>query len=494
MATGLPSNLYTGGAAEFDTSPYVNFYAQTMARKQAKDEALNQYNENLFKTINPAGARTQDIPMFTEKVNEWQRFYQQNRDAIKNPRLDGGRAQSEFQARMVDAQNYIQQSKNEAKVYSDLVPLLRDPEKRSRIPESVIEELSLHDLPLGDPRRKSFNMASLIFDPKPLDVKTEEAYFGGLGKRFKMDELITGSMTDPNTFNRNITTTAAFGPEAKAGIASSGVQRYGFDPSFKKHIDDTLLDKGAYDQLNDVYKKEFGKDIQTGEEGAIAYTLAGMQQSFQKQKSEADWKARQDYLQGQRIALLNKRLAAEKSGKSEADGWINEYIGVLKNQAMEGAPIQYKYKNGRVDEEYDIPMDATLAKMLQRGTGSSAVQPDFLRYNPKTGKFRPLFGDYETVKDSKGQEISRLKKTADGKITVDEELSQPISESQLVLALGGRVTPTQRTIEMKRSLKSGNTDKLFKIDGKTYSRKQLNDMGYDDNEIEEFLKAGTITQ
>lgn len=499
MANQFSPAIYSGGAVEFDSTPTVNLANQIMNRQMAKSEALEQHYQNQFKNVNSAGMRTQDIPQFTAKVNEWQQFYQQNKKAIRNPRLDGGKAASEFQARMQDAAALTQQSKNEQKKYEDLVPLLRDPEKRSRIPESFLQGLAAHELPLGDPNRKSLDLSTLNFDAKPFDVTMQQKYLQGAQQGLKMDEQITGVTTDPKSFMQTVTTTSSLGPEAKGAIQSRAAGAYVSDPSFKSFIDEQATNPNMVKQYNEIYKKAYGKDISTPEDLAAAWTLNSIQDNITKQKSEADWKARQDYLQGQRVALLNKRLAAEKSGKSEQDGWINEYVGVLKEQSMGGRPIQYKYKDGRIDEEYDIPMDATLAKMLQRGTGSSAVQPDFLRYNPKTGKFRPLFGEYETVKvkqsDGSISEVSRLKKTPNGKIAVDEELSQPISESQLVLALGGRVTPTQRTIEMKKSLQNNGGDKSeFKINGKSYNRKQLNDMGYDDDEIEQFIKTGVISQ
>lgn len=490
----LPSNLYSGGAERFDSSPYVNFYAQTMARKQAKDEALDQYYQNIFKQVNPAGARTQDIPRFTEKVNEWQQFYQQNRDKIKNPRLDGGKAQSEFQSRFVDAQNYIQQSKNEAKTYEGLIPILRDPDKRSRIPENVIQGLASHDLPLGDPKRKSFDMSSLNFDPKPFDVTMQKNFLQGVQQGLKMDDNITGITTDPKTFTQTVTTTSSFGDEAKGAIRNRAAGAYGSDPSFKHFVDTELSKPGNYQQLNSIFKKQFGTDIQHPEDLATAWSLGAIQEERTAQKNQDDWKSRQDYLQGQRINLLNRRIAAEKQGKKDEGGWINEYVGVLKEQSLMGPSVQYKYKSGQTADEYDIPMDATLSKLLEK----QKVQPDYLRYNPQTGKFRPIYAKYETVmeKNSEGKEVevTRIAKGKDGKVAVDETLSQPLTEPQLVLALGGRVTPTQRTVEMKRSLDNQQSKGAYKLNGQSYSKKQLNDMGYDDDEIQQFIQAGLIKQ
>lgn len=484
----LPSDLYSGGSVKFDSQPYINFYAQTMARKQAKDEALDQYYQNQFKNVNPAGARTQDLPHFTEKVNEWQKFYQTNKDAIRNPRKDGGKAASEFQSRLVDAQNYIQQSKNEAKVTQEMMPLLRDPDKRSRIPDNVINDLAIHDLPLNDPNRKSFDFSKLNFDAKPFDVTMQKNYLQGVQQGLKMDEAITGIKKNPNDFTQTVTTTAAFGDEATGAIRNRAAGAYGSDPSFKHFVDSELSKPGNYQQLNSIFKKQYGTDIAHPEDLATAWSMGAIQEQQTKQKTEDDWKSRQDYLQAQRNTLLDKRLAAEKKGKTDEGGWINEYVGILKEQSLGGPKIPFKYKDGRTVQEYDIPMDATLSKLLEK----QGLQPDYLRYNPESGKFRPIYAEHYT--DDKGKRTTEIVKSKDGKFQVDETLSQPLSEPQLVLALGGRVTPTQRTTEMKRSLQNQQSKGGYKLNGKTYSKKELNDMGYDDDEINQFIKGGLIQQ
>lgn len=492
--TNLPSDIYSGGAVKLDSQPFVNFYTNMLAKKQAKDEALDQYYQNQFKNVNPAGARTQDLPQFTEKVNEWQKFYYQNKDNIRNPRKDGGKAASEFQSRLIDAQNYIQQSKNEAKITQEVMPLLRDPDKRSRIPDSVIGDLAIHDLPLSDPKRKSFDFSKLNFDAKPFDVNMQKNYLQGIQQGLKMDEAITGVKKDPNGFTQTVTTTASLGDQAKGAIQNRAAGAYASDPSFKHFVDTELSKPGNYQQLNSIFKKQYGTDIAHPEDLATAWSMGAIQDQQTKQKTEDDWKARQDYLQSQRNNLLDKRLAAEKAGKKDEGGWINEYVGVLKEQSMGGPKFPYKYGNGTTVNEYDIPMDATLSKLLEK----QKVQPDYLRYNPETGKFRPIYAKYETVveKNSAGKdvEVTRIAKGKDGKFAVDETLSQPLSEPQLVLALGGRVTPTQRTVEMKRSLQNQQSKGGYKLNGKTYSKKELNDLGYDDNEIDQFIKGGLIQQ
>lgn len=168
MALYTSPHLYTGGATVFNSSPYVNFAANLMAKKQAKDEALENYYQNLNKSINPAGVRTQDINGFMEKTNGLQTFWQQNKDAIKNPRLDNGKAQTEYNSRFQDIQGYINQSKQEELRKKPFIDLLADPDKRERISDKMLYDVHLHDLPLTDPNRKSFDITQEDFNPKLL--------------------------------------------------------------------------------------------------------------------------------------------------------------------------------------------------------------------------------------------------------------------------------------------------------------------------------------
>lgn len=50
MALINPSALYTEGAVKLDTTPSLNFYAQLLAKKQAKKDALDQYYQKLMDT------------------------------------------------------------------------------------------------------------------------------------------------------------------------------------------------------------------------------------------------------------------------------------------------------------------------------------------------------------------------------------------------------------------------------------------------------------
>ncbi len=482
MPTGLPSDLYSGGSVKFDSQPFVNFYAQMKARKQAKDEALDQYYQNQFKNVNSAGMRTQDIPFFTEKVNAAQQFYQQYRDKIKNPRLDGGQAQAQFQARLTDASNTTQQSKNEAKVTQDVMPLLRDPDKRSRIPDSVITDLAIHDLPLNDPNRKSFDFGKLNFDAKPFDVTMQKNYLQGVQQGLKMNEAITGIKKNPNDFTQTVTTTASFGDEAKEAIRNRAAGAYGSDPSFKHFVDTELSKPNNYQQLNSIFKKQYGTDIAHPEDLATAWSLGAIQDEQIKQKSEANWKDQQDYRHKQAIDLLNRRQAAEKSGEKELNMWVNNYLDILDEQSKAAGMKGNTVIGPKSYQEVDIPLDPVLSKALAR----QGREPDYLR-KTADGKYRPLFFQY----DDKGNPIPST--STSGGYKIDFGLSQPISKEQMKLALGYKGQTKKDLGQTMGGTKAGSASG-YKYNGKSYSHKELNEMGYDDELIQDAIKKGLIQQ
>jgi len=113
MALQNDPRLFTGGGERVDTRPHVQLYAQLKQREQARNDAFDEYVRNLNKNINSAGLRNQERPVFEDKLRQWQEFGMQNKEFLRNPRKDGGRASMEFQNRYQDLNNLIAESKIE---------------------------------------------------------------------------------------------------------------------------------------------------------------------------------------------------------------------------------------------------------------------------------------------------------------------------------------------------------------------------------------------
>lgn len=86
MAIRNDPRLYTGGAVEFDSTPSVNMYANLLAKKQAKDEALNQFFEKELMDLSPTGVREVHKPGIISELDNLRRKWAENKDKIlKNP-------------------------------------------------------------------------------------------------------------------------------------------------------------------------------------------------------------------------------------------------------------------------------------------------------------------------------------------------------------------------------------------------------------------------
>lgn len=434
-------NMYTGGAVEFDASPHVRLYGQLLAKKQAEKEAFDNYFRDLNKNVNSAGLRNADRRVFDKMLANWQKYGMENRDAIR--RREGG-ADIKFMQDYQGLLNLVAESKGEEEKKKPFVEIYTDPNKRELLDESSIEGLAAHDEPIyiedetgaivRNPNRKSFDYSSISFNPKPFD---QDKYFDQFKDVTRM-ELPPVVARDPATKTQTVTTTSVFDKEAKDLMASRAVAEYMNSRSFRNIID--KLDKSQY---NDFFKQNYGRDIETPADLAAAYTLKGLQQKTVKSELKDDKQAlsdqefeRQKQLLGMRQAnakdLIRFRQQFTKGDPEMNDVWIDQYITRLGEEAKKSTQ-RLKYTAGGKDLVEDlIPMDAVLAKALEKG----GRQPVDLTITAD-GRYRPIY----------------LKMKSDGKTPdgnkVDVDLSIPISRDQLKLSLGAKsVTPTQRTKEM----------------------------------------------
>jgi len=330
------ARMYSGGSVVFNQNPHVQLYAQLMARKQARDEAYDEYIRNLNKSVNAAGVRNADRPVFDKQLADWQRFGMENRDKIR--KREGG-ADIEFQNRYQNLMNLINESKTEEEKKKPIVEMLLDPAKRDRLGDEVIKSIHDHDQPLyiqkedgtveRNPARKSFDASSISFEPKPFE---QDKYF----KQFedvKRTDLPPQITEDPKTLTQTVTTNSVFDKEAKDLIAMRAVSDYMSNPSFK-----SLVKQLKPADYNEFFKQNYGHDIQNEADLAAAYTLKGMQQKVSTSKVNPDTFARQEKMAAindqyarRRLALqdnyIKNRIAFRKAaGKKEQEGVLQGYI------------------------------------------------------------------------------------------------------------------------------------------------------------------------
>lgn len=113
-----PSNLYSGGNVRLDPTPYLRIALQQKARRQALDEASNQYFSKLPEKLNTAGVRSQDMldpngnGGIQTDIEDLQYFWFQNKEGIKK----GGMPQQDFMAKFQKVRQKIDESKNRGKL------------------------------------------------------------------------------------------------------------------------------------------------------------------------------------------------------------------------------------------------------------------------------------------------------------------------------------------------------------------------------------------
>ena len=116
MALQLP-NIYTLGQVQVNTQPLVQLQAQLLAKKQAREEALDRYFENKTKEITRKGIADNDIDGYNKRLNNLKDTWYANKDSISK----GGQAKRQFESIVDDLRDYIVRStdkKNDlSKVY-----------------------------------------------------------------------------------------------------------------------------------------------------------------------------------------------------------------------------------------------------------------------------------------------------------------------------------------------------------------------------------------
>ena len=345
MATINPSNLYTGGAVVFNTQPTTNFAIQLLQQRKAKDDALEEYYRKLPATINEAGMRDQDRPGFMQSVQGLQQYWQQNREAIKNPRLDGGAAQYNYEKLFRDTRGIVEASKGAAKIDLELGKRKFDPNSQYIFEDpDIIQTVARHHLPVTDPNHQTADLYTLATPPKPMEQKDWDDYWRAVPGQLKPSQAITYKQDPNDQFSRIPVVTSSYSKEQLQQIGLNSAEAYQSNKRLRRSFDQShgLLnirdlsdwkedhDK-LYTQLNTTFRQVYGKDIESPAELHAAEAIQRFAPPQVEEKPAVpDWKARQDYDFGQQVAL--KRIPQATEGKKEgsATGPVGNVLNTIQ--------------------------------------------------------------------------------------------------------------------------------------------------------------------
>lgn len=484
-------NPWAAGAVVFDTRPYAAFYERQMLRKQAKEDTLDNYFRDLNKNVTSAGMRSQDVPGLLQKQKDWQDFYQQNKAAIINPKADNGRAYSEYMSRYQDQLGLVNQSKDEHKKKDELNKLRFNKDFSYVFDDpNIINDIAADDLPIGDPNRKRLDIASMAIPPKPIDVKEWDAYNKYLTGGVPHDK-IPGATENLGKFKTRTPIVTQFNPENQMVIGQHAANAYDTDKRWRyeatKTFNELMHDPEVYKRYNSVYKGLYGNDIDSPKEAWMAKGILDNNMKATEYKDGEDKLGRDLFMQGIRQAnakeLIKYKKDIDPSDTDLNNTWIESYLqkGIDEAKADKGN-LRKVYTPNTSKLAHELKGDVVLSKALTRGKS----EPDKI-YVTEDGKVWPIFYKYRNDKDGNAQVVKNEK----GDPVVDEDYSQPMSMEQTKLALGYK-GQTKKELSKTMTPQVQKQKSSFSVNGNSYTRKQLNDMGYDDNEINDGIKAGII--
>lgn len=471
------------GVPTLNPLPYVNIAMQARARKQARDEAIDKYYQNLPNTINDKGVRDQEIEPLNNMKADLFNYGIKNRDAL---RKGDGAALQEMQKKFREIQTYAQESKNRTATAEKLSKLRGNPKYDYifRDPK-LIDKIAKHEAPVGVQDSEAINFDQLTFPPAPFD---RAKYIGGI--KIKPNPTSPTYQDIPNDpLNRLEITGKQFSKDDLTALHIAAQTELENNPSFEKEIKENIQTNPAKAALMaDIFQKNFGHPIQTDEDLAAAYTLSLMdltptQKTVPNKTAIADrnlkdWKLKEGIRQANRKELFGMQQAAKEAGQEANDLWIDAYIGKTVDEAKAGGKTQeYKFADGRTIKGYPIELDPVMIKAL----GFTDKQPGRLMVT-EDGKFIPMF--YKT--DDNYQPIGK-----DGKFEIDATKTNIITQDALKLALGGKTGVKQLNKEMTNQQPATKEQKT-KVSTGGYSRKDLLGAGWTDEQIDKAVKAGKI--
>ena len=451
MAIHNPAGLYSEGQGIFNSTPYTQF----ALHKQAKEEALDKYYADLPKTINSAGMRVKDIPGYMSKINGIRTYYQQNKDKIKNPRLDNGKAQSEYQSMNTDASMDVAKSKDRG-ARTVAAGEFREGRLKTdqRLPEDFEKDLAENDKSIYENTDyKGLDIgkwAQTIAPPfqqdkfrkEFIDIKPQVA---GISHEKVLD----------NPLQLIEVTKSTFTPEQKEIIKARAAQKYNDSFSFSDSVIKDLKDPVKSQELDRIYQENYGELPKNKEEYATAKALQLLQTDLVSKKpvvnqeeidrrKKADEEARdqrnfnqskilQDIAHANSKKLIDYREKAQQGGTVTNNLWVDSYLNNIEEDAVKNtssfSKIASKFKvnlsGGKVEP------DPVLYKALG--------EPDLIMLTP-----------------DKKYKVTFYKVNADKTISdeIDQSKSGTFTRDQVKLALGYKATgKPQLTKEMNNKSK-----------------------------------------
>jgi hypothetical protein len=325
MALINPPSLYTGGAVRLDSTPSVNFYAELMARQQAKRDSLDQYYANELNRVTNSGARTKDITSpggIGDQVNNLRSYWLQNKQFLDNPSRDRFQSRAEFDHQLQTIFNNIQKSKESQEAEQHIATLSG---KQGYVFTDKDHDIAHRfSLPINDPNRldqdgNEPSIADLSSNvPEFTPDKRKNAYMGA--SQGMKPSTTAGKPYDQLNGYQNVDYTTGFNGNQIQQIGHSYGMQAQPNTSMGNYYERLMhtMTPEIHDQYNKDYKRLFpdGGDMVTPQQLAMVDgALQAEQEKHIDKKRERDltWAEKQK----QSNIVLNRSLSPSGTPQQE---------------------------------------------------------------------------------------------------------------------------------------------------------------------------------
>jgi hypothetical protein len=331
-ATGLLGiNPYRKGVAVDFSSKPTSLYIDMQQKERARQEALDKYFMDYDKNINPAGMRSIDIDGLTQKQLEGKSFYYQNRKAIQNPMLDGGKAYTQFNKYHQEQLSGVAKSKKAAADELVLQKATLDSKKNGYVIDdetfqgTIKSSKSIWDKEYQPFDLKNFN-AYKPFDP----LAFGEEIFGKDGERFTSkfaEQVVSGK-----SFKNFIVTTVEPSQLGNIEAAAKGRLINGMrtKDGFARIV--MAISENPYEsaEINKVFRKYYDRDIKSPYDIAVGLAL---QQAPYKREEKIGALTPET-----RITIANQTGRTGGGGNTLEDGDMDARISQIRSQSQDPNP------------------------------------------------------------------------------------------------------------------------------------------------------------
>jgi len=381
MSVHNPSGLYTAGAERFNSQPTVSLYANLLARKQAKIDALDQYDMKRINSINDAGLRDKDRQAFDQQLQDLRGHYNTSKDKIRK----GNTPEAyEYEKKIRDIGSFVNASKERTAKQESAMKFYQERLKQDGVvPDDFIAELDMNDKGLTEENSQTFNLNKWLSSPKPFNQKTYLNSFADIKRTPQAPryEKVAGNPLKETEIIDEI-----FDDGGKRVIHARAADKYENSYSFRSQVQNEVKDPIRRKQLGELFKNEFGVDPAMPEDYATAYTMEMLQPKISKVKGEYEKGALMDKAFAQRL-----KLAAVQ----------NAYIrGRQKTQAAATNLGKYNVV-GRYYPDA-VPVTTSIVVPGQNGTMQNVSQTEYrIPANKVDPAHKDMFG-VDPIQDNKG--------------------------------------------------------------------------------------------